>query len=356
MNIQQRVVRVAEPITQSASDLYIDSDYPIPTFSSNTTAVPQALIKVYYTALNRADIAQRNGKYPPPPGSSTILGLEVSGHIEKFSTNNHEENGFKVGDRVMALVEGGGYSEFCIAPVTQLFHCPNELSLKEAAGIPEAFLTAFQCFFKIGKLHHRTGGLNVLIHAGASGVGLALIQLCKLSGLCSNICVTCGSNEKGEYCKTFGATHYVNYKEYPKWSEKLSELLTEKSEVVPLIDYILDPIGGNHYLEQDVLIARLDAVIIGIASMGGMSANIDLSQMLRKRLTIQYSTLRNRSPQYKAELFTEFQNYIKDAFVTKKLVANIDCVFKMEDVRQAHEYMEQNKNNGKIILEIRHEE
>lgn len=303
------------------------------------------------------DIVQRNGMYPPPPGSSPIIGLEVSGIIEKFSNGQETstDGQFKVGDYVYCLVEGGAYSEYVIATTSQMFHC-NGISLKEAAAIPEAFLTAFQCFFKIGRLHEKVeGNLNVLIHGGASGVGLALIQLCKLSGLCKNICVTCGSDEKGEFCKQYGATHYVNYKENPKWSEKLSKILTNDSEsgVTPLIDYILDPIGGNTYLEQDVQIARLDATIIGIASMGGTSATIDLGLMLRKRIRIQYSTLRNRSPLYKQQLVQELKDYIKDAFETKKLVANVDTVFDMDQVIQAHEHMEQNKNSGKIILKIR---
>ena len=350
-----RVVLVKQPLTQSASDLYVE-EQAIPSFAENAPVV-QALIRVHYAALNRADIAQRNGKYPPPPGSSPILGLEVSGVIEKFSNGDEEHGGFKVGDRIMALVEGGAYAEYCVAFVSQMMHCPDGLSLREAAAIPEAFLTAFQAFFQIGKLHQRSEALNVLVHAGASGVGLALIQLCKLSGICKNICVTVGSNEKGEECKKYGATHYVNYKEYPRWNEKLSQLLTgdDNAAVTPLIDYVLDPIGGNSYLEQDVQIARLDGVIIGIACMGGMSSTIDLGLMLRKRLTIQYSTLRNRTYQYKAELVSELMQYVGDAFQTKKLISVVDSVFELSNVVSAHEYMEQNKNVGKIVLEIRKE-
>ena len=141
MHQTQRSVKVIQPPTQKASDLYIDHAQPIPSFKPEQEAKVQVLIKVFYAGVNRADVMQRKGFYPPPPGSSPILGLEVAGVIEKFSDHSEECGGFKVGERVMALVEGGAYQEYCIANITQLFHCPNQLSLKEGAAIPEAYLT-----------------------------------------------------------------------------------------------------------------------------------------------------------------------------------------------------------------------
>ncbi|KAL9655067.1 hypothetical protein ABK040_008849 [Willaertia magna] len=341
-----KAVAVKTPISCSASDLYIDENVSIPSFSEDDHI--EVLIKVHYTALNRADIVQRNGKYPPPKGSSNILGLEVSGIIEKFCTGKESEGNFKVGDKVMALVEGGGYAEYVVAPITQVMHAP--LDLDKSAAIPEAFLTAYQCFFKIGQLHKRDNldkrGLNVLIHAGASGVGLSLIQLCKWSKRCQSIIVTVGSEDKGEYCKKQGATHYINYKQYPNWNERIVELLGSDS-----IDMILDPISGN-YLEQDIKVLRLDGIIIGIASMGGTNCNIDTNLLLRKRITIQYSTLRSRSWEYKKELISEFVTHIGDAFEKNELYVNIDKVFPLQEIQQAHEYMEKNLNIGKIVVKV----
>jgi tumor protein p53-inducible protein 3 len=328
-----RAVRVKENVKDSSS-LYINDKEPIPTPKDD-----QVLIKVHAAGLNRADVSQRMGAYPPPPGASDILGLEVAGVIEQVGPN---VTNWKKGDRVMALLDGGGYAEYAIAHKGTVMPVPGDLSLEEAAAIPEVFLTAYQTAFFIGKVD-QLKRKNVLVHAAASGVGTALIQLCKVSGV-ENIVATC-SKQKIEQVSELGATLVIDRAQ--EWDKKIIESIKG-------VDFILDPVGKD-YFNKNLNVMNADALVVGIAVMSGAQVeNVDLSIMLRKRLTVLYSTLRARTKEYKQELVESFVKWTHDLrmFENGSLKPITAKVFNIEQVAQAHDYMESNSNVGKIILRI----
>lgn len=334
---------------QSPSDLYVaEVDLPVP-------KPDEILIKVNYTGLNRADISQRMGKYPPPPGASDIMGLEASGTVYKLGENAEREAKWKIGDRVMALLDGGGYAEFTTCNQHVAMKVPSNLSLEDAACIPEVYLTGYQAFFFIGKLVEQ-GKKKVLIHAGASGVGSALIQLCKDAG-CTHI-VTTSSKGKTDFCKKLGATLAIAYDGDEVKNKQWSEIV--QREIPDGVDLILDPVGGGTYIEQDISVCATDATIIGIACMGGSKTEgpINLQRMLGKRITITYSTLRSRSTRYKADLIDSFVKYTNNLskFETGKLKPVKFKVFDgLEKMSEAHELMQNNANSGKIVVKVANE-
>jgi tumor protein p53-inducible protein 3 len=330
-----------------ATDMYIsDVDIPVP-------KPDEVLIKVQYTALNRADISQRKGMYPPPKGASEIMGLEVAGTVYQLGENAQNAGKFKQGDRVIALLDGGGYAQYATAHKDVVISVPSSLELEDAVCIPEVYLTAYQTFFYIGKLveHNKK---RVLIHTGASGVGSALTQLCKSAG-CSHI-ITTSSSGKTQFCKEMGATHTIAYDEVPdkKWSESVLRACPDG------VDLILDPVGGDTYLEQDIAVTAVDGSIIGIAFMGGTTSKnpIDLRRMLARRITITYSTLRSRTTEYKIDLTREFLKYSDGLkkFETGELKCIKHKVFNsLDEISEAHKMMETNQNTGKIVVKVQQE-
>jgi len=307
-------------------------------------------IKVDYTALNRADISQRKGMYPPPKGASSVMGLEVSGTVYRLGENAEREGKWQIGDRVMSLLDGGGYAEYATAHKDVAIKLPDHLSLEDAVCIPEVYLTAYQTFFYIGKLVEQ-GKKRVLIHTGASGVGSALIQLCKSAG-CTHIFTT-SSKGKVDFCKQMGATHAIAYDEVQdkKWGEVVLK------ECPDGVDLILDPVGGGTYIEQDISVAALDGMIIGIATMGGLNSAgpINLIRMLSRRITITYSTLRSRNAEYKVDLTREFVKFTDHLhkFETGELKPVKYKVYdSLDKIVEAHEAMERNENSGKIVVKV----
>lgn len=304
------------------------------------TPAPKAdevLVKIKAASVNRADIMQREGKYPPPPGESPILGLDVAGVVEK---TGEDCVNFSVGDAVMALVGGGGYAEYVAVPECMAMPIPKSMSFTDAAAIPEAFLTAYQALYFIANLEPRQ---NVLIHAGASGVGSAAIQLAKV-GRANAIVVTAGSPRKLDFCKGLGATHAINYKDAPFQKPVLEA--TSGSGVDILIDFI-----GAPYWDQNVGSLAMDGKMILLAAMGGMTVEkFNLLAFYRKRLQIIGSTLRARSPAYKIKLCREFWQFAGSYFHEGLLKPAVDKVFDWTDVAEAHRYMEANLNLGKIVL------
>jgi tumor protein p53-inducible protein 3 len=303
------------------------------------TSVPnkdELLIKVKATALNRADILQRQGKYPPPQGASPIMGLEIAGVVEEIGENSKT---FKAGDRILALLPSGGYAEYAAVPEGMAMPIPENLSFEEAAAIPEVFLTAFQALNWLGNIK---SGNTVLIHAGASGVGTATIQLAKYFQ--STSFVTAGSKEKLQFCRNLGASFAINYKEGP-FVEKILDA-TNGNGVNIIIDFI-----GAPYWKQNVSCLALDGRIIMLATMGGsVVVNFDLRSLFKKRGQFITSTLRNRPLDYKIRLTKEFAQMILPEFTRGKLKAVVDKVFNWSDVAKAHQYMEENRNMGKIVL------
>lgn len=299
----------------------------------------ELLVRVKATALNRADLLQREGKYPPPQGASPILGLEMAGVVEEVGEMCKGK--WRPGDRVFGLLPGGGYAEYAVIADEMAMKIPEPFTFEQAAAIPEAFLTAYQTLFWVG---HLQKGETVLIHAGASGVGTAAIQLVKAIGAQS--IVTVGSETKGQVCLQLGATHAINYKEGP-FLDKIMELTNGIG-----VNLILDFVGAS-YWEQNINSLRQDGRLVLISLLGGSRMeSVSLSKLLAKRIQVTGTTLRSRSVAYKTKLTQEFASFALPLFLSGKLQPVIDRVFPWEQVQQAHQYMEENRNIGKIVLRV----
>jgi len=308
-------------------------------------AINTVLVRVKAAGLNRADCAQREGNYPPPLGSSDILGLEIAGIIEDL-TNEAKEAGFSIGERVMALLPGGGYAQYVAIPHGMLIRLPESMSFEEGAVIPEAFYTAWQALVWICGLSEKTN--TVLIHAGASGVGTSAIQICKTIYPHVKVYVTAGSQDKIEYCKKIGAIDGANYKEGP-WAETILKFISP----IGGFDIVMDFIGAS-YFEQNIKVLRVDGKMVILAGLGGnkIPSDVDISPILYKRLTVSGSTLRARPLDYKIKLTQDIVQHLLPKFHNGDIKPVVCKTFKMEDVKGAHEYMEANQNMGKIVLSI----
>ncbi len=300
-------------------------------------AANEVLVKVYATALNRADILQREGKYPPPPGESDILGLEMAGEVVETGL---EVQKWRPGNRVCGLLAGGGYAEYAVIHEDMALPIPENLSYEEAAAIPEAFLTAFQALHFLARLKpHET----VLIHAGASGVGTAAIQIARQTG--ATVFVTASRN-KHELCRSLGAVQAIDYHTEDFETIILRETYSQGVHV------ILDVIGAP-YLQKHLNLLQMDGRLIILSMMGGVkTSDLQIGSILRKRLQIIGSTLRNRPLAYKIELTRDFRLFTWDLFANSTFKPVIDKIFDWQDVIEAHQYMESNQNQGKIVLRI----
>lgn len=295
----------------------------------------ELLVKVHATALNRADLMQREGRYPPPPGASQILGLEMAGVVE---SKGPECGGWEAGDRVFGLLAGGGYAEYVLIHHDLAIPIPSSFSFAEAAAIPEVFLTAFQALHWNADL---AAGKRVLIHAGASGVGTAAIQLVRAAGATPYVTV---SAAKREACMALGAEAAIDYNS------------ADFAERIPAItggvDIVVDFIGGPYFTRNVECLAE-DGCVVILATLGGSQVDgFDLRRLFRKRGRIITSTLRNRSLEYKAKLTQDFAAYALPLFETEVLKPVIDCIYDWADVADAHRYMEDNRNVGKIVLQV----
>lgn len=298
----------------------------------------EVLIDVFATALNRADLLQRQGKYPPPPGASSIPGLEIAG---KIGSIGDKVQGWKAGDSVFGLISGGGYAEKAVIHQDMLMKIPEGFSFEEAAAIPEVFLTAYQALFWLAKIKTKE---KVLIHAGASGVGTAAIQLAKTME--ATIFIT-ASKGKHQTCLNLGANFAYDYKKGPFQGWILAN--TEKQGVNIIIDFI-----GGAYFNQNINCLDKDGRLIQLATMGGKNVQeFNLGKILINRLSVMGSTLRSRSLDYQIRLTQEFYKKFIEKFNNRSIKPIIDKVFDWEDVQDAHRYMEANKNTGKIVLKIR---
>jgi putative PIG3 family NAD(P)H quinone oxidoreductase len=298
----------------------------------------ELLIKVEAAGINRADILQRQGRYPPPAGSSSIIGLEIAGKIEARGKNCQE---WKTGERVFCLLSGGGYAEYVAVHQEMAMIIPENLSYREAAAIPEAFLTAFQSIVWLANLQ---AGQSILIHAGASGVGSAAIQIARQIG--TTIFATAGSDEKVRFCLQQGVNHGINYH-----TESFKEIIQKETKGKG-VNFIIDFVGSS-YWKSNLDSIGIDGHLIILATMGGaLIPEFDLRQLMRKRLTLSGSTLRNRSQEYKIQLTKDFSGFALPLFSNGSMKPAIDKVFAWKDVSLAHQYMEENRNMGKIILKI----
>jgi putative PIG3 family NAD(P)H quinone oxidoreductase len=304
-------------------------------------AADECLVKVHAIGINRADLLQRAGKYPAPAGESSILGLEVSGEIIQCGetvSNNYQGKPWQLGDRVFGLVAGGGYAQYVKVKARQLFFLPEHFSFEQGAACAEVFLTAYQSLFSIAKLINNS---NVLIHAGASGVGSAAIQLAKAKKC--YVVVTVGSEAKAQACLALGADFAINY-------QKIDFVAWSKENVSAGYDVIIDVVSGE-YLAKNINVATLDGHIVTLSMLGGRYCpQVDIAKLLAKRLTLSASTLRNRSEDYKAQLVENFSNDFYADLVNGKIKPIIDSVYPWQHVEQAHDKMAKNENVGKLVL------
>lgn len=297
----------------------------------------EVLVDVKATAVNRADLAQARGQYPPPPGASEIIGLEMAGVVREVGSDVTD---WRPGDRVCALLPGGGYAEQAAAPAAMLLRLPDRWSFAEGAAVPEVWLTAYVNLFREGGLRP---GETALIHAGASGVGTAAIQLCCDVG--ARAFVTAGSEEKLARCRELGAVLAINYKTQDFPAEVLQATNGEG------VDVILDPVGGA-YLARNVQALRPFGRLINIGLLGGGPGELNMALVLRKRLRIVGSTLRNRPPAEKIAITRDFETLFWSKLAGGALRPVIDTVFPIAEAQAAHRYVAENRNVGKVILSV----
>ena len=298
----------------------------------------ELLIRVSASGINRPDVLQRTGNYPVPPGVSDIPGLEVAGVIVEGDLAAMSAAGFKVGDRVCALVAGGGYAELCAAPVGQCLPVPHGLSDIEAASLPETFFTVWSNVFERARL---LSGESLLIQGGSSGIGVTAIQIAKALG--ATVLVTAGSDEKCAACLALGADHAINYKT-SDFAEEVKKLTNGQG-----VNVILDMVGGS-YVSREVECLAEDGRLVIIAVQGGVKSEINAGLVLRKRLTITGSTLRPRSLEFKAAIAKALKEKVWPLIASGAIKPVIHSTFAAGEAAKAHTLMESNQHIGKIVL------
>ena len=296
----------------------------------------EVLVDVRATAVNRADLSQARGNYPPPPGASDILGLEMAGVVRAVGANVAD---WRPGDRVMALLPGGGYAEQVAVPAGMLLRLPDDWSFVQGAAVPEVWYTAYINLFDEGQLK---AGEAALIHAGASGVGTAAIQLTLDVG--ARAIATAGSEEKVTFCRELGAMA-INY----KTQDFLEQVMAMTNGLG--VDVILDPVGGD-YLGRNVAALRRFGRLVNIGLLGGTKGELNMGQVLGKRLRIIGSTLRTRPVEEKIAITRRFAAEIMPRLADGRLRPIVDATFPIAEAQIAHEYVLENRNIGKVILQV----
>ena len=297
----------------------------------------EVLIKVHAAGINRPDVLQRMGKYPVPPGASSLPGLEVAGEIVD---GDLEGSDFKKGDLVCALVQGGGYAEYCAAPLAQCLPVPEGLSALEAATLPETYFTVWSNVFDRARLSE---GESLLVQGGSSGIGVTAIQLAKALG--HRVFATAGSADKCRAVEALGAERGINYRD-EDFVAVVKELTNGKG-----VDVILDMVAGD-YVAREIDCLADDGRLVVIALLGGARANIDMGQVLRRRLHITGSTLRPRPVEFKAAIAQQLREHAWPLFAQGKIKPVIHQVFPLEQAAEAHALMESSTHVGKIVLQV----
>ena len=300
--------------------------------------VGELLIRVSASGINRPDVLQRTGHYPVPAGASDIPGLEVAGVIEQGDLQELTRAGFKLGDRVCALVSGGGYAEFCVVPVVQCLPVPKGLTDVEAASLPETYFTVWSNVFDRVRLQK---GETLLIQGGSSGIGVTAIQLAKAFG--AHVIVTAGTDEKCAACVSLGADHAINYKTHDFQYEV--KRLTGGAGV----DVILDMVAGS-YVAKEVECLREDGRLVIIGVQGGVKSELNAGLVLRRRLTVTGSTLRPRSVAFKEAIAQACLKNVWPLIESGAIKPVIHSTFAAQDAAKAHVLMESNQHVGKIVL------
>lgn len=308
------------------------TELPVPTAGPG-----EVLIKVHAAGVNRPDVLQRRGLYAPPLGASLTPGLEVAGVIV---SGNLGESGFQIGDEVCALVQGGGYAEYCAAPAAQCLPIPAGLTFVEAASLPETFFTVWSNIFDRAAIKP---GETLLVQGGTSGIGVAAIQIAVAKG--HRVFATARTAEKCQVCENLGAVRGINY-----MTEDFVEVI-RKETAGKGVDVILD-IMGAMYLQRELDCMAEDGRLVMIAHLGGRKGTLDFGQLLHKRLTVTGSTLRPRSVEFKAQIARNLKEHIWPLLESGQVRAVVDRVYPLERAMQAHELMESSNHIGKIVLQI----
>ncbi len=332
MNIPSQM-RAIEITTPGGPEVLRPGQRPVP-----APAAGEVLIEVAFAGVNRPDVLQRKGGYAPPPGASDIPGLEVSGTIVTLGAQVKE---WKVGDEVCALVTGGGYGEFVNAPALQCLRIPKGLTLEQAASLPETFFTVWVNVFDRGGLKNNE---TLLVQGGSSGIGVTAIQMARALG--HAVYVTAGTAEKCAACEKLGATRAINYRN-EDFVAVIKELTGGRG-----VDVILDMVGGD-YVPRELACLANDGRLSLIAFLGGTKTSLDLSDILRRRLTITGSTLRPRPVEFKATVAQALREKIWPLIEAGKIRPVIYKTFALDEAAAAHALMESSEHVGKIMLDVR---
>ena len=325
-------MRAIEIIHPGGPEVLKLCERPLPVLKSG-----EVLIKVHAAGVNRPDVLQRTGNYPVPPGASDIPGLEVAGEIVD---GDFAGSAFKKGDMVCALVQGGGYAEYCAAPVAQCLPIPKGLSALEAASLPETFFTVYSNLFERAKL---SGDETLLVQGGTSGIGVTAIQMAQAFG--HKVWATAGSDDKCRACEALGAERGINYK-----TEDFVEVVKAATNGKG-VDVIIDMVAGE-YVGREISCLADDGRLVIIALLGGASGKVDFGQILRRRLTITGSTLRPRPVAFKQMIADKLHQKVWPLIETGKIKPVIFKTFSLEQADQAHALMETSTHVGKIMLTI----
>jgi NADPH2:quinone reductase len=332
LSVCEGIMRAIEITQPGGPEVLRLCERPMPEFKAG-----EVLIKVHAAGINRPDVFQRLGSYAPPPGASDLPGLEVAGEIVGGDLAGSR---FSKGDLVCALAQGGGYAEYCAAPADQCLPVPKGLSMLEAASLPETFFTVWSNVFDRA---HLMQGETLMVQGGTSGIGVTAIQLATAMG--HRVFATAGSEDKARACEKLGAERGINYRT-EDFAQVARELTGGKG-----VDVILDMVGGD-YLPREISCLADDGRIAIIALLGGAKAQLDLAQVLRRRLTVTGSTLRPRSVAFKAKIAAQLRARVWPLLESGKIKPVIHQVFPLEQAAAAHALMEEGSHIGKIMLKV----
>nr|WP_145545332.1 NAD(P)H-quinone oxidoreductase [Variovorax boronicumulans] len=326
-------MKAIEITSYGAPEVLQSADRPDP-----VPGAGEVLLRVRASGVNRPDVLQRTGNYPVPPGASDIPGLEVAGVIESGDAEALRAAGLNIGDRVCALVAGGGYAELCVAPIAQCLPVPTGLTDEEGASLPETFFTVWSNVFDRGRLQP---GETLLVQGGTSGIGVTAIQLGKALG--ARVIATAGSDEKCTACLTLGADHAINYKT-ADFAEEAKKLTDGKG-----VDVILDMVAGA-YVAREINCLAEDGRLVIIAVQGGTKAEVNAGLVLRRRLTVTGSTLRPRPVAFKGAIAQSLRRHVWPLIEAGQVKPVIHSRFAAAEAAKAHALMESNQHIGKIVL------
>lgn len=326
---RMRVVEVRQPGGPQALQI---AEWPAPAPGSD-----DVLIQVAAAGVNRADVLQRLGHYPSPAGAPANPGLEVAGRVVAVGDHVSE---FNVGDAVCALLQGGGYSEYCAVDVAQVLPVPGGLTLIEAASLPEAYFTVWSNLYEFGALQR---GETLLVHGGSSGIGISAIQLAKALG--STVFTTVGTDDKARFCERIGAQHAINYKAQDFVAE-IGALTQGRG-----VDVVLDMVGGS-YLARNLQVLAVEGRLVMIATQGGAKGEIDVLRVMQRRLKVTGSTLRTRDAAFKRRMKQKLLEHVWPLLANGAIKPVVDEVFPLAQAAAAHARMESSVHKGKIILQV----